>query len=208
MLHAADRGRRGPTVEDVGDPCWVGADKVASAGRRVESRPWSARAAEPLRLPVRRRLDRRAAHGSGRHDGVDALRLRAHRARIRSSWRGVAEAAGAGEILLTSIDRDGTMEGLRPGSDSARRDAVSFPSSLRAVRAATSTCGGAARRGRFCRGRRQHVPLHATDPGRGEAIILQAPGSTYAPGRGHKKEKKKGQAMPRWRPISTPSRGA
>ena len=48
-------------------------------------------------------------------------------AAIRSTWRADAEALGAGEILLTSIDRDGTMEGYDVELTRRVSEAVSIP---------------------------------------------------------------------------------
>ena len=55
-------------------------------------------------------------HGGRRATGMDAVQ-----------WAKRMAAAGAGEILLTSMDRDGTREGFDLGLTRAVRDAVSVP---------------------------------------------------------------------------------
>ena len=55
-------------------------------------------------------------HGGRRNTGIDAI-----------SWAQQAEALGAGEILLTSMDRDGTRNGFDLPLTRAISDAVSVP---------------------------------------------------------------------------------
>ena len=55
-------------------------------------------------------------HGGRKATGLDAVR-----------WAGQMMAAGAGEILLTSMDRDGTREGFDLGLTRAVSEAVSVP---------------------------------------------------------------------------------
>ena len=55
-------------------------------------------------------------HGGRRATGIDAVQ-----------WAKRMADAGAGEILLTSMDRDGTREGLDLGLTRAVRDAVNVP---------------------------------------------------------------------------------
>jgi cyclase len=55
-------------------------------------------------------------HGGRRPTGIDAL-----------EWARRMERAGAGEILLTSMDRDGTREGFDLGLTRAVSDAVGVP---------------------------------------------------------------------------------
>ena len=55
-------------------------------------------------------------HGGRRGTGIDAL-----------DWVRRAEDAGAGEVLLTSMDRDGTKAGFDLEMVRAVRDAVSVP---------------------------------------------------------------------------------
>ena len=87
-----------------------GADKVGINSAAVERPELIARARPPLRQPVRGALGGRPRRGSGgwevvtrggRHaTGLDAL-----------AWIREGVERGAGEILLTSIDRDGTQGG-------------------------------------------------------------------------------------------------
>src|SRR5688572_5059423 len=55
-------------------------------------------------------------HGGRRHTGLDAV-----------DWARRMEGAGAGEILLTSMDRDGTREGFDLALTRAVSDAVGVP---------------------------------------------------------------------------------
>lgn len=55
-------------------------------------------------------------HGGRRNTGIDAV-----------SWARQAEDLGAGEILLTSMDRDGTRNGFDLALTRAVSDAVSIP---------------------------------------------------------------------------------
>jgi cyclase len=55
-------------------------------------------------------------HGGRKPTGLDAV-----------DWARRMAAAGAGEILLTSMDRDGTREGFDIGLTRAVRDAVRVP---------------------------------------------------------------------------------
>jgi cyclase len=55
-------------------------------------------------------------HGGRRATGLDAVR-----------WAKAMEAAGAGEILLTSMDRDGTRDGFDLELTRAVSDAVGVP---------------------------------------------------------------------------------
>jgi cyclase len=55
-------------------------------------------------------------HGGRKPTGLDAI-----------EWAKRMAGAGAGEILLTSMDRDGTREGFDLGLTRAVRDAVSVP---------------------------------------------------------------------------------
>ena len=55
-------------------------------------------------------------HGGRRNTGIDAV-----------EWARRVETLGAGEILLTSMDRDGTKNGFDPGLTRAVSDAVRIP---------------------------------------------------------------------------------
>ena len=63
-----------------------------------------------VRLAGRRRGDRREADGAGLAVFAAAASVDAN-TRRSVEWAREAEARGAGEILLTSIDRDGTRAG-------------------------------------------------------------------------------------------------
>ena len=55
-------------------------------------------------------------HGGRKHTGIDAV-----------EWAKKMAAFGAGEILLTSMDRDGTKNGFDLGVTRAISDAVNIP---------------------------------------------------------------------------------
>ena len=87
-----------------------------------------------------------------RHDDRFAVYARSGTtaaARDAVEWAREAADRGAGEILLTSIDRDGTQAGIRLRDDRGRLDAPStFPSSRPAAPAASTispTCSRTAR---------------------------------------------------------------
>ena len=64
------------------------------------------------------------------------------------AWAREVEGSGAGEIVLTSMDADGTKERLRPGDDAGRlRGGERSRSSPAAGRAPRSTCGRRSRPG-------------------------------------------------------------
>ncbi len=102
------------TLEDVRELLRAGADKVSINTAAVETPELVAEAAERLgsaNLIVAIDAKRRDfsdpeqgwevyTHGGRRPTGIDAL-----------EWAVQMEAAGAGELLLTSMDRDGTREG-------------------------------------------------------------------------------------------------
>ena len=120
------------SLEDVRTLLRAGADKV-SLNTAVTARPElireaavrfgsqcivvaidaKRRPAPPGRRPPRSRCTRTVAGG--------------RRAGMRSSWAREAEALGAGEILLTSMDRDGTRDGYDLELTRAIAEAVSVP---------------------------------------------------------------------------------
>ena len=79
--------------------------------------------AERVRRPVRGGRDRRQAPRDADAGGPVWEVVTSHGGRSRpraatpSSWARRPPSAGAGEILLTSMDRDGTERRLRPGAD-------------------------------------------------------------------------------------------
>ena len=127
MLHAADRRRR--RAHGRGHP-------QAAAGRRRQGVDQHRRGRAPrirarggreIRQPVHRRGDRRQelsapgkwgvfTHGGRRPTGLDAV-----------AWACRLADYGAGEILLTSMDRDGTKSGFDIALTRAVADAVRVP---------------------------------------------------------------------------------
>ena len=101
---------------------------VAIDARRIDApEDFAARAAGRLRVegatPTRPAADQKAAavfevytHGGRRPTGIDAV-----------EWAGRMAAAGAGEILLTSMDRDGTKVGYDIEMVRSVADAVAIP---------------------------------------------------------------------------------
>jgi cyclase len=118
------------SLADVRDLLQAGADKVSINTAAAESPELISDVASKLgsaNLIVaidarRRRFDDAGAgfevftHGGRRETGIDAL-----------DWAIEAERLGAGEILLTSMDRDGTQEGYDLPLTRAVSDAVRIP---------------------------------------------------------------------------------
>jgi cyclase len=124
MPVAAGGGVR--TVEDFRRVLLAGADKVVVNSAAVERPALIAEAAARfgrqcaiVAIDARREPDGRAlvwTHGGTRATGREAV-----------AWAREAEARGAGEILLTSIDRDGTMSGYDLDLVRAVATAVNIP---------------------------------------------------------------------------------
>ena len=109
------------TVEDARRLLRAGADKVSVNTAAVERPELVARDRRGVRGAVRRASPSTPA-GTRRH-GLGGLHpRRAHAGRASTRWRGPQRpsALGAGEILLTSMDRDGTRDGLRPRAHPGR----------------------------------------------------------------------------------------
>ena len=89
-------------------------------------------------------------HGGRKPTGLDAV-----------DWAREMAARGAGEILLTSMDRDGTRERLRPRADArGRRRGRRAGDRVAAASARSSTWPTASERAAPTRcSRRQHLPL-------------------------------------------------
>ncbi len=112
-------------VEDVRRLLNAGADKVSINTAAVQN-PALVREASGivgaqcivLAIDAKRRGDRWEVytHGGRKATGLDAVH-----------WAERMTAAGAGEILLTSMDRDGTREGFDIGLTRAVSEAVSVP---------------------------------------------------------------------------------
>jgi imidazole glycerol-phosphate synthase subunit HisF len=113
------------TVDDFRAILLAGADKVAVNTAAVENPPMLTLAAERfgsqcvvVAIDAKREGDRWRVyvHGGRTPTARDAL-----------EWAREAEAFGAGEILLTSMDRDGTRDGYDIELTRAVADAVSIP---------------------------------------------------------------------------------
>ena len=118
------------TVDDARRMLRAGADKVGVNTAAVERPELLVRDRRRVRRAVRRVRDRRQAprscgsagglevylHGGARRRSVDAV-----------EWAARAAELGAGEILLTSMDRDGTGDGFDLELTRAVADAVGVP---------------------------------------------------------------------------------
>ena len=114
------------TVEDIRKLLLAGADKVAINTAAVARPEFVAEAAEKfgsqcivVAIDVKRTHSGRFeifTHGGRRATGIEAI-----------EWAGRMAGFGAGEILLTSMDRDGTREGFDIALTSAVADAVRVP---------------------------------------------------------------------------------
>ncbi len=112
-------------VEDIRGLLKAGADKVSINTAAVEDPSVISRAAEKFGSQcVVISVDAKACrggweawtHGGRRNTGLDAV-----------EWASQAASLGAGEVLLTSIDRDGTKEGFDLHLTRAVSDAVRVP---------------------------------------------------------------------------------
>jgi cyclase len=114
-------------VEDVRRLLNAGADKVSINTAAVQNpeliREASGRVGNQcivVAIDAKRRTDGAGwevyTHGGRRPTGIDAV-----------DWARRMQQAGAGEILLTSMDRDGTREGFDLGLTRAVSDAVTVP---------------------------------------------------------------------------------
>ncbi|MBV9924935.1 MAG: imidazole glycerol phosphate synthase subunit HisF [Acidobacteria bacterium] len=115
------------SIEDVRAVLRAGADKVSLNTAAVERPELITEGANVfgsqcmvVAVDARRRKEGSGwdvyTHGGRRNIGWDAV-----------EWAARAEALGAGEILLTSMDRDGTKDGYDIGLTRAVSDAVSIP---------------------------------------------------------------------------------
>ncbi|MGA7984597.1 MAG: imidazole glycerol phosphate synthase subunit HisF [Burkholderiales bacterium] len=113
-------------VEDVRRLLNAGADKVSINTAAVQNPELVRQASDKVgnqcivvAIDAKRRADggwEVYTHGGRRATGIDAV-----------EWARRMERAGAGEILLTSMDRDGTREGFDLGLTRAVCDAVGVP---------------------------------------------------------------------------------
>jgi len=114
------------TLEDIRRLLLAGADKVSINTAAVDDPDFVRRAAEKfgtqcivVAIDAKRGADGGFAvftHGGRKATGLDAI-----------DWAKRMVAAGAGEILLTSMDRDGTKQGYDIALTRAVADAVSVP---------------------------------------------------------------------------------
>ena len=115
------------SIEDVRAVLRAGADKVSLNTAAVERPELITEGATVfgsqcmvVAIDARRRKEGEGwdvyTHGGRRNIGWDAV-----------EWAARAESLGAGEILLTSMDRDGTKDGYDIGLTRAVADAVSIP---------------------------------------------------------------------------------
>ena len=117
------------TVDDVRRLLNAGADKVSFNSAAVANPQVIRDAVGEVRRAVHRRRDRRqAARPTARRAGTSTPTAGARTpASTRSSGRAAMAELGAGEILLTSMDRDGTKSGFDLALTRAVSDAVSVP---------------------------------------------------------------------------------
>ena len=114
------------TVDDIGKMLSVGADKVSINSHAVTNSGLIAGGAKNfgsqcivVAIDALRDADgglQVMTHGGQRATGLDPV-----------EWAKRAEGLGAGEILLTSVDRDGTFEGYDVALTAAVSEAVSVP---------------------------------------------------------------------------------
>jgi cyclase len=114
------------TVEDIRKLLLAGTDKVSINTAAVIRPDFRARGGREIRQPMHRLRDRREAdrpgkwgvftHGGRNPTGLDAV-----------EWACRLADYGAGEILLTSMDRDGTKSGFDIALTRAVADAVRVP---------------------------------------------------------------------------------
>ena len=116
------------TVEDYRAILLAGADKVAMNTAAVENPAMITKAAEKFGAQcVVVAIDaKRVAHGEPRWQ-VFTHGARTPTGKDVVAWAQEVETRGAGEILLTSIDRDGTRDGFEIELTRAVADAVAIP---------------------------------------------------------------------------------
>ena len=115
-------------------------------------------------------------HGGRKNTGLDAV-----------AWAREMVARGAGEILLTSMDRDGTRAGFDLELTRAVSDAVTVPGDRLGRRRHAGPPGRRRAAGRRRRGAgRQHLPLRRPHGGRGQGADGRArdPGPAVGSGSG------------------------
>ena len=115
------------SIDDIRALLNAGADKVSINTAAVTTPELIERSRGALRLAVHRRRDRRQAVRRRPVAGRDPRRPHADGHRRRRSGRREVCARGAGEILLTSMDRDGARSGFDLKLTRAVVDAVDVP---------------------------------------------------------------------------------
>ncbi len=134
------------TVEDIREILLAGADKISLNSAAVRNPDLIARAAQRfgsqcivVAIDARRRPLAQSAtatehegHGPGKADAPQTWEVTINGGRINTgleavAWAREVEARGAGEILLTSMDCDGTRDGYDLELTRAVADAVSIP---------------------------------------------------------------------------------
>jgi cyclase len=129
------------TLQDVRDLLNAGADKVSIMTAAIEDPDLVARAAAAIgsanlvvAIDAKRVSDRASGSGAraAAHEGPSRWEVFTHGGRRATGvdaveWARGAASAGAGEILLTSMDRDGTREGYDLELVRAVADALAVP---------------------------------------------------------------------------------
>ena len=151
------------SVDDVRRLLNAGADKVEHQHRRGDQSATGGGCFGALWLAVHRGGDRCQAGVGGRR--AIALEVFTHGGRKDTGldaveWAKKMEALGAGEILLTSMDRDGTKIGFDLELTRAVSDAVSIPGDRQRRRGQSRASGGwRQERPCGCRAGGKHFPL-------------------------------------------------
>ena len=111
-------------LEDIRTLLLAGADKVSINTAAVHRPEFVARGGGKIRQPMHRRRHRRQAGGARTASRSSPMAGATPPASTPSPGPGAWSSYGAGEILLTSMDRDGTTPGLRHPLTRAVADAV------------------------------------------------------------------------------------
>ena len=150
-------------LDDVRKLLEAGADKVSINTAAVKDRDFVRRAAEKFGAQcIVVAIDAKRVGGNG---GGPRFEIFTHGGREPTGIEAIAYARevvalGAGEILLTSMDRDGTKAGLRPRTDERRgRRRAGAGDRERRGRHASASGRGRARGTRLRRARRLDLPL-------------------------------------------------
>ena len=115
------------TVEDIRKLLLAGADKVSINTAAVARPEFVREAAREIRQPMHRRRDRRQADARPADGRSSPMAAAAPTGLDAVDWAARMADYGAGEILLTSMDRDGTKSGFDIALTRAVADAVRVP---------------------------------------------------------------------------------